>query len=89
MRVSKLLPGPMQGPSFVMEASKYLEGDTADSNMDNFFQVRIASLRSGNKPWKIGVFAICPIANKNCSVCFHHIKFGDPVSIHEPAQYDS
>ena len=82
VRVSKLLPGPAQGPSIVMEAAKYLKGDTADSNMNNFFQVRIASLHSGNKPWKMGVFAICPVANNNCSARFHHIKFGDPVSVH-------
>jgi len=84
VRVSKMLPGSSQGPSLVMEAAPYIVGDTADSNSDNFFQVRIASLRSGNKPWNMGVFAICPgDTNKNCTAHFHHIKFGKPVTVHK------
>eukprot|EP00939_MAST-03C_sp_MAST-3C-sp1_P002699 g2699.t1 len=55
VRVIKLLPGPEQGPSIAMEASRYTEGDTADTHpVGGWFQVRIASLRSGRKPMKIG-----------------------------------
>ena len=52
IRVSKLLPGSGQGPAMVMEAALYKEGDSAASPAD-WFQVRIASLRSGSAPWQI------------------------------------
>jgi regulation of enolase protein 1 (concanavalin A-like superfamily) len=76
IRVSKLLlPGTEQGPCLVMEACAYKEGDGAESSGE-WFQVRIASLRSGNKPWSMGVFAICPVANKGCRARFHHLELG-------------
>ena len=82
VRVSKLLPGLEQGPSLVMEASPFRKGDTAES-AGEWFQVRIASLRSRDKPWKMGVFAICPVVNRGASVQFHHIQFGAPVTVHQ------
>jgi hypothetical protein len=77
VRVSKLLPGAAQGPALVMEACAYRDGDGAQSEGD-WVQVRIASLRSGSKPWRMGVFAICPVANEGggCSARFHHIELG-------------
>ena len=76
VRVSKLLPGVEQGPSLVFEACTYQAGDCAASPGD-WFQVRIASLRSGRKPWRMGVFAICPVANNGCEARFHHIHIGE------------
>ena len=84
VRVSKLLPGgpgAAQGAALVMEACAYYEGDAAASAGD-WVQVRIASLRSGDAPWRMGVFAICPVANEGCSARFHHVALGekcDPV----------
>lgn len=79
IRVSKLLPGADQGPAMVMEAATYNEGDTVDSPGD-WFQVRISSLRSGDKPWKIGFFSIAPIAQEGSSARFHHMTLGDKVA---------
>mmetsp|Transcript_6020 Transcript_6020/g.14092 ORF Transcript_6020/g.14092 Transcript_6020/m.14092 type:complete len:160 (+) Transcript_6020:575-1054(+) len=75
VRVSKLLPGVEQGPALVMEACTYNEGDGAEAEGE-WVQVRIASLRSGTKPWRMGVFAICPVANRGCTVHFHHMSLG-------------
>jgi len=75
VRVSKLLPGAAQGPSLVMEACEYAEGDSAAS-AGEWCQVRIASLRSGAAPWRMGVFAICPVANDGCEARFHHVELG-------------
>ena len=78
VRVSKLLAGAAQGPALVMEACAYRDGDGAQSEGD-WVQVRIASLRSGSEPWRMGVFAICPVANEGggCSARFHHIELGE------------
>mmetsp|Transcript_52954 Transcript_52954/g.113520 ORF Transcript_52954/g.113520 Transcript_52954/m.113520 type:complete len:262 (+) Transcript_52954:137-922(+) len=75
VRVSKLLPGAAQGPALVMEACAYNEGDNAQSDGE-WVQVRIASLRSSGKPWRMGIFAICPVANEGCTVQFHHLTLG-------------
>lgn len=74
VRLSKMLPGPEQGPCIVFEASEF--------DKDDWTQVRIASLRSGDKDWQIGVFSISPIEAKGGSVIFHDISLGplvDPV----------
>jgi hypothetical protein len=55
------MPGKEQGPSFVMEAAELI-GDPANPDSANWFQVRIASLRSGDAPWQMGLFSISPIA---------------------------
>jgi len=78
IRVSKLLPGPSQGTAVVMEAALYKEGDSAASPA-KWFQVRIASLRSGSTPWQMGLFAISPIAQDGSSTTFHHIELGGKV----------
>ena len=80
-RVSKLFLGSEQGPSLVFEATTYTKGSTAESEGE-WRQIRIASLRSGSKPWNMGIFAICPVINKGCKVKFHHINFGDPIMVH-------
>jgi regulation of enolase protein 1 (concanavalin A-like superfamily) len=76
VRVSKLLPGPAQGPALVYEAAPWAEGDTADSSAQ-WVQIRISSLRSGQQAWRMGLFAISPIAAAGCEVRFHHIQLGD------------
>jgi hypothetical protein len=37
---------------------------------------RCVSLPSGDAPLRMGVFAICPVANKGCSARFHHVALG-------------
>eukprot|EP00536_Pseudo-nitzschia_multiseries_P001305 jgi/Psemu1/322016/estExt_fgenesh1_pg.C_160022 len=62
-------PESVQGPCLVFEAAeigKELE----------WKQIRIASLRSGTKPWGMGLFAIFPIENKGCSVTFDGVRLG-------------
>lgn len=61
-----------------MEAAPYVAGDTATAPAD-WEQVRIASLRSGAQPWRMGIFAISPIAQKGSSARFHHILLGPKV----------
>ena len=68
IRVSKMFPGTDQGPCIVMEASEI--------DKDEWTQVRIASVRSGDQDWQMGLFAICPIENKGGSVTFHEISLG-------------
>ena len=75
IRVTKLLPGKEQGPSLVMEAAA-LTGDPASTEGANWFQVRIASLRSGDAPWRMGLFSISPIAQQGSCVRFYHLKIG-------------
>jgi regulation of enolase protein 1 (concanavalin A-like superfamily) len=86
VRVSKMAPGGVdsaQGAALVMEAAPYKAGDAVDSPVE-WFQVRIASLRGGDKPWRMGLFAICPIEQKKCKVKFHHIRLGEVVKpVHE------
>ena len=75
IRVSKLLPGKTQGPTLVFEAASTEPGA-------QWTQIRIASLRSSGKPWRMGVFAISPIEAKGCYARFHELLIGpkvDPV----------
>mmetsp|Transcript_44774 Transcript_44774/g.110958 ORF Transcript_44774/g.110958 Transcript_44774/m.110958 type:complete len:230 (-) Transcript_44774:127-816(-) len=74
LRVSKLAPGDMQGPAILVEASPYQEGAGVDSPGDWQF-VRIASLRSADKPWRMGVFAAAPV-KAGCSGEFHYLRIG-------------
>ena len=101
VRVSKLLPGGVggeQGPALVFEAAPWVDGATAESGAP-WMQTRIASLRRGQytggwvqgwyheKPWRMGVFAISPIAQAGSSARFHHVLLGpkqDPVHGSDP-----
>jgi len=78
IRVSKLLPGDAQGPALVFEAAPWKRRTykrTSDADAP-WFQVRIASLRSANKPWRMGFFAISPIEAAGASARFHHVRLG-------------
>ena len=75
LRIHKLNPGPEQGPCFVFEAAPYKPGDTADSPAPWSF-VRIASLRSGSEPWKMGLFCFAPVEQAGCRAHFHHFQLG-------------
>ena len=74
LRVSKLAPGPVQGPALLVEAAPYEEGATFDSPGDWQF-VRVASLRSGDKPWRMGVAAAGPV-KAGSSAQFHYVHIG-------------
>ena len=83
VRVSKLRPGSAQGPALVFEAAPWVDGggDAAWS------QVRIASLRSGDRPWRMGVFAISPIEAAGASARFYRVQLGpkeEPVHSSDP-----
>jgi len=71
IRISKVRPGNVQGPALVFEASNLPVNNSAE-----WFQVRIASLRSGDRPWKMGVFSISPIKAAGSSAQFHYIRIG-------------
>ena len=73
-RVHKVLPGEAQGPAVVFEAAPYAEGDTASTPAEWSF-VRIASLRSGDKPWRMGPMSFAPVS-AGCTTTFHHIRLG-------------
>jgi len=73
IRVSKVYPGNEQGHALVFEASKFGEKE--------WFQVRIASLRSGDVPWQMGVFSISPIEAAGSSVEFHDVLIGPKKSL--------
>jgi len=75
LRVSKLAPGDAQGPALLVEASPYEEGADADAPGDWQF-VRIASLRSGDRPWRMGAYAASPVAQKGCTAIFHYMRIG-------------
>jgi regulation of enolase protein 1 (concanavalin A-like superfamily) len=73
VRLTKLWPGETQGPALVFEA--------ASTDMQ-WQQIRIASLRSGEKPWRMGIFAISPIAAQGSYARFYDLLVGpkvDPV----------
>ena len=74
VRVSKLMPGSAQGPALVFEAAPWDETATADTA--SWVQIRIASLRSDQQPWRMGIFAISPIEAAGASARFHHISLG-------------
>lgn len=83
VRVSKLLPGAGQGPALVFEAAP--PGDAKAP----WSQVRIASLRSGDRPWHMGFFAISPLEAAGSSARFHHVRLGpkeEPVHSSDPGQ---
>ena len=83
IRVSKLLPGPDQGPAMVFEAAPMKS--LADSNAVPWTQIRIASLRSREKPWRMGFFAISPIEAAGCYVRFHQVHLGPKEKpVHDP-----
>ena len=71
-----------------MEACTYRDGDDAESEGE-WVQTRIASLRSGGEPWRMGVFAICPVANEGCETLFHHIKSGPKSEPVHPLQFQN
>jgi hypothetical protein len=58
-----------------MEAAPWVEGAGAGSAAP-WEQIRIASLRSGERPWRMGVFAISPIKAAGSSTRFHHVQLG-------------
>lgn len=72
IRLSKMLPGVDQGPCIVMEASEI--------DKDDWTQVRIASIRSGDQDWQMGIFAITPMESKGGTVTFHSICLGPLVT---------
>lgn len=74
LRVSKLAPGAVQGPVLLVEAAPYEEGAGADTPGDWQF-VRIASLRSGDKPWRMGVIAAAPV-KPGSTTEFHYLAIG-------------
>jgi len=82
VRLSKLLPGPQQGGCLVFEAAPF-EGAAAP----HWSQIRIASLRArAGQPWRMGVYAQCPITQSDCSARFHHFKLGAKEKpVHEAA----
>lgn len=89
VRVTKLLPGSAQGPALAFEAAPWVEGATAESAAP-WLQIRIASLRSGEQPWRMGVFAISPIEAAGSSTRFHHVLLGpkrEPVHSADPGQH--
>ncbi|CAE7246924.1 REE1 [Symbiodinium sp. CCMP2592] len=63
LRLHRELPGPDQGPAVVVEAAPWHPGDTAATPAEFAF-VRIASFRSEDKPWKMGVFCFAPTEQK-------------------------
>jgi len=84
VRVSKLVPPSEQGPTLVMEAAMY-DPSKPEEEPQDWKQVRIASLRSGAKPWLMGFFSISPIPQEppnGSAATFSFIKLGpkvDPV----------
>lgn len=77
VRVSKLIPGSAQGPALVFEAAPWAESVTVESAAP-WVQIRIASLRSEQRPWRMGIFSISPTAAAGSSTCFHHVLLGPP-----------
>ena len=80
VRLTKLRPGPAQGPAVVVEAAP-VEGDPSQPGgaACAWSQVRIAPLRSGEAPWRMGLFAISPIAQSGGTATFHHLHLGPKV----------
>lgn len=83
LRVHKLrMPGSDQGPCVVVEAapySVYHHGPDADPGQFSF--IRIASLRSGEKPWQMGPACFVPLEQKGCTATFHYIRIGPPLPL--------
>ena len=74
IRVSKLCPGSIQGPTMVFEAASIEKCTKSDSKP--WTQIRIASLRSKKQPWRMGFFAISPIEAAGCYARFQNLTFG-------------
>lgn len=84
LRVHKLLPGSEQGPAVVVEIAQ--QGDAAGCGgeppakmaklSEQWVFIRIASLRSGDKPWRVGPFAASPIEQKGGKAVFHSVRLG-------------
>lgn len=75
VRITKLLPGSKQGPALLFETAPWVEGALAETEA-KWEQVRVASLRSGKQPWRMGVYANSPIAANGSYSRFHHILLG-------------
>ena len=78
-------PGAIQGPSLIFEAA-YVNKDVGKNGGDlDWFQVRIASLRSvaevqgKDDDWLMGVFSNAPVKQGGSSVTFHSIEIGEKV----------
>lgn len=72
IRVHKVLgPGTEQGPAMVMEV-----GEGSTDRCTSWAFVRIAPLRSGHKPWRMGPFAACPLRQSGSMAMFHSIYLG-------------
>lgn len=84
VRVSKLVPGAQQGGCLVFEAAPYVASQ--EPSTAAWAQVRIASLRTGGRAWRMGVYGQSPVKQSGCSALFHHISLGSKVSpVHEAA----
>mmetsp|Transcript_36878 Transcript_36878/g.102347 ORF Transcript_36878/g.102347 Transcript_36878/m.102347 type:complete len:236 (-) Transcript_36878:70-777(-) len=88
MRVHKLFPGPDQGPAVVVEVlgDQNLEREATGGPKDKKLKkeewtfIRIASVRSGDKPWKMGPFVASPIEQRGGSASFHSVYLGPKVA---------
>lgn len=83
LRVHKLLPGPEQGPAMIMEV--------ASADADDWSFVRIASLRSGDKAWKMGPFAACPMEQRGGRAEFRSVRLGPKLALthsSDPGHHD-
>ena len=74
-----------QGQSLIFEAA-YVNKDAGKNGVDlDWFQVRIASLRSmpeaqgKDHDWLMGVFSNAPVKQGGSSVTFHSIEIGEKV----------
>lgn len=84
LRVHKLLPGPDQGPCMVFEVARpEPASDTAPdqppskkARTEVWTFVRIASLRSKDKPWQMGPFAASPMLQRGGRATFHSMRIG-------------
>eukprot|EP00930_Biecheleria_cincta_P058201 TRINITY_DN44053_c0_g1_i1.p1 TRINITY_DN44053_c0_g1~~TRINITY_DN44053_c0_g1_i1.p1 ORF type:complete len:231 (+),score=28.48 TRINITY_DN44053_c0_g1_i1:53-745(+) len=81
LRVHKLLPGEDQGPAMVLEfaqGGKHEESGPAlkKAKTGTWTFVRIASVRSGEKAWRMGPFAASPIEQKGGKAVFHKLNIG-------------
>merc|ERR1711920_1197282 len=81
LRVHKLRPGSVQGPAIVMEVaqpSKQNDGEPSakKAKCESWTFVRIASLRSGDKPWRMGPFSASPLEQKGGKTVFHKLNIG-------------
>jgi regulation of enolase protein 1 (concanavalin A-like superfamily) len=68
LRLHKVHPGPGQGPALVVEVA-----DVATP--DKWAMIRIASLRSGDKPWEMGLMTFAPMA-AGCHTRFTELHLG-------------